>query len=94
MGIQDEGQINILYMYIILVFGKKCINSVAIPYINGGTSQKLTGEEETTFCNIITPPHYCTSQELYLFTFDSKGKWLLGNVDIKLCMHSLGGVQH
>lgn len=52
---------------------------------------ELTGEEEKTFC-IITPPHYYTSQELRLFTFDFKGKWLLGNVDIKVCMHRLGGV--
>lgn len=43
--------------------------SVAILCINGGTSQKLTGEEETTFYNIIinTPSHYCASQQLSFY---------------------------
>ena len=79
-----------VYVYYFTIYGVNCINSAAIQCMHGSTSQEVTGEEETTFCNITTPPHYCNSQELSLLTFDFKGEWLLGNVDIKVCV-SPGG---
>lgn len=81
----EEHQVT-LYVYYRTGYGVNCINSVTF---NVFRDALLTGEEDTA------SPHAASLLQLtrmMCFTCDSKGKWLLGDVDIKVSMHRLEGV--